>query len=96
MYMTEIPLRASATVDRPSKQTDGSAMTGEMKAVTVWRTEMRNSKGQPARNSGSESCNATIELVTNSPETRGSPSLPGELGAKQDGEDFLTLRPSGD
>ncbi len=58
---TGVPLRKEELVDRPGKQPDGSAKTGEVKLCTVWSAEGRDEEGTPVRDEGSISYSAAIE-----------------------------------
>ena len=58
---TGIRMRTSELEGRPGKQPDGSSKTREVKLVTVWTAEGRDSKGTPVRDLGSVSYSAAIE-----------------------------------
>ena len=58
---TGIPMRASELAGRAGKRPDGSAGTREVKLVTVWTAERRDSEGIPVRDPGSVSYSAAIE-----------------------------------
>ena len=46
---------------RQGKQPDGSALTREVKLVTVWSAELTDQEGIPVRDKGSVSYSAAIE-----------------------------------
>lgn len=58
---TGVPVRPSEVTGRTGKQPDGSAKTREMKLVTVWSAEDRDTDGTPVRDRGSISYSAAIE-----------------------------------
>jgi hypothetical protein len=58
---TGVPLRRSELQGRPGKQPDGSARTREVKLVTVWSAEGRDTDGTPVRDPGSVTYSAAIE-----------------------------------
>jgi hypothetical protein len=58
---TGVPMRTSELEGRPSKQTDGSAKTREVKLVTVWSAEGRDEEGTPVRDEGSATYSAAVE-----------------------------------
>ena len=58
---TGVPVRKAEVVDRPGKQPDGSAKTREVKLVTVWSAEGRDTDGTPMRDAGSVTYSAAIE-----------------------------------
>ena len=58
---TGVPMRASELAGRTGKRPDGSAGTREVKLVTVWTAEGRDSGGIPVRDRGSVSYSAAIE-----------------------------------
>jgi hypothetical protein len=63
---------------RPGKQPDGSAKTREVKLVTVWSAERRDSQGHPVRDAGSVSYSAAIESAA----TRDTDEQPGAFVAR--------------
>jgi hypothetical protein len=58
---TGIPMRACELQGRSGKQPDGSAKTREVKLVTIWTAESRDSDGNPVRDQGSVTYSAAIE-----------------------------------
>lgn len=58
---TGIPMRAEELKGRQGKQPDGSALTREVKLVTVWSAELTDQEGIPVRDKGSVSYSAAIE-----------------------------------
>lgn len=58
---TGVPMRSSEVAGRAGKRPDGSAGTREVKLVTVWTAEGRDSEGIPVRDPGSVSYSAAIE-----------------------------------
>jgi hypothetical protein len=82
---TGVPMRASELVGRAGKRPDGSAGkrpdgsagTREVKLVTVWTAEGRDSEGVPVRDPGSVSYSAAIESAA-SRDTEAAPSAFGE------------------
>ena len=58
---TGIPMCASELAGRRGKQEDGSSKTREVKLVTVWSAEGRDTEGVPVRDEGSVSYSAAIE-----------------------------------
>jgi hypothetical protein len=58
---TGVPMRAEELQGRAGKQPDGSAKTREVKLVTVWTAEDRDSEGKPVRDKGSVTYSAAIE-----------------------------------
>ena len=58
---TGVPVRPTEVEGRRGKQPDGSAKTREVKLVTVWTAEGRDSQGRPVRDRGSVSYNAAVE-----------------------------------
>jgi hypothetical protein len=58
---TGIPLRAAELCGRAGKQPDGSAKTREVKLVTAWSAESRDTDGKPMRDAGSVTYSAAIE-----------------------------------
>ncbi len=58
---TGIPMRACELQGRNGKQPDGSAKTREVKLVTIWTAESRDSDGNPVRDRGSITYSAAIE-----------------------------------
>lgn len=60
---TGVPMRPAELQGRPGKQPDGCAKTREVKLVTVWSAEKRDSQGLPMRDPGSVSYSAAIETA---------------------------------
>ena len=58
---TGVPVRKSEVEGRCGKQPDGSAKTREVKLVTVWTAETRDTAGLPVRDPGSVSYSAAVE-----------------------------------
>lgn len=58
---TGIPMRACELEGHIGKQPDGSAKTREVKLVTVWTAESRDSDNNPVRDPGSVTYSAAIE-----------------------------------
>lgn len=58
---TGVPVRPSEVAGRSGKQPDGSTKTREVKLVTVWSAEGRDTDGTPMRDRGSISYSAAIE-----------------------------------
>ena len=58
---TGIPMRSEELKNRPGKQQDGSSKTREMKLVTTWTADSRDTEGIPMRDEGSVTYNAAIE-----------------------------------
>jgi len=58
---TGVPMRAEELQGRAGKQPDGSAKTREVKLVTVWSAEGRDTEGKPVRDKGSVTYSAAIE-----------------------------------
>jgi hypothetical protein len=58
---TGVPVRPSELAGRSGKQPDGSAKTREVKLVTVWSAEGRDTDGTPLRDRGSVGYSAAIE-----------------------------------
>jgi hypothetical protein len=71
---TGIPMRASELAGRAGKGPDGSARTREVKLVTVWSAEGRDTQGSPVRDPGSVSWSAAIESAA-SHDTDVAPSV---------------------
>jgi hypothetical protein len=70
---TGIPMRASVLAGRTGKQADGSSKSREVKLVTVWTAEGRDTEGIPVRDSGSVTYSAAIESAA-SRDTDSAPS----------------------
>ena len=58
---TGVPVRKAEVVGRSGKQADGSAKTREVKLVTIWSAEGRDTEGTPMRDAGSVTYSAAIE-----------------------------------
>ena len=79
---TGIPMRAAELTGRAGKQPDGSAGTREVKLVTVWTAEGRDSKGIPVRDPGSVSYSAAIESAA----SRDTDQAPSAFAGRVDRE----------
>ena len=75
---TGVPMRSSELEGRPGKQSDGSAKTREVKLVTVWSAESRDSNGLPMRDEGSVTYSAAIESAA----TRDTDKHPSEFAQR--------------
>ncbi len=71
---TGVPVRKAEVVGRAGKQPDGSAKTREVKLVTVWSAEGRDTDGTPRRDAGSVTYSAAIESAAQK-DTEAGPSL---------------------
>ena len=71
---TGVPVRKAEVVHRSGKQPDGSAKTREVKLVTVWSAEGRDTDGTPRRDAGSVTYSAAIESAAQK-DTEAGPSL---------------------
>jgi len=58
---TGIPMRSEELKNRPGKQQDGSSKTREMKLVTTWTADSRDTEGIPMSDEVSVTYNAAIE-----------------------------------
>lgn len=58
---TGVPMRAAGVAGRAGKQPDGSAKTREVKLVSIWSAEGRDTDGTPVRDAGSVTYSAAIE-----------------------------------
>jgi hypothetical protein len=63
---TGIPMRAAELAGRAGKQPDGSAKTREVKLVTVWSAEKKDTEGIPVRDALSVTYSAAIESAAES------------------------------
>ena len=70
---TGVPVRKAEVVGRSGKQPDGSAKTREVKLVTVWSAEGRDTDGTPMRDAGSVTYSAAIESAAQT-DTAATPS----------------------
>ena len=70
---TGVPMRTSEVKGHAGKQPDGSAKTREVKLVTVWSAEGRDTDGTPMRDAGSVTYSAAIESAAQ-PDTDATPS----------------------
>jgi len=71
---TGVPVRKTEVEHRAGKQPDGSAKTREVKLVTVWSAEGRDTDGTPRRDAGSVTYSAAIESAAQR-DTAAVPSL---------------------
>ncbi len=79
---TGVPLRAAELEGRQGKQPNGSAKTREVKLVTVWTAERRDTEGTPVRDQGSVSYSAAIESAA----TRDTDETPSEFARRVERE----------
>jgi hypothetical protein len=79
---TGVPVRKQELVGRPGKQPDGTAKTREVKLVTIWSAEGRDSEGTPVRDAGSVSYSAAIESAAQ----KDTDTAPSEFAARVERE----------